>query len=125
MPVVACIGWGSLVRNSRGLQIEQPWREDGPRVKVEFLRQSRGDRITLVLDSSAAWVPSLWAPMKLTDIDAAADDLREREEIPVQYQRNVGRWSVGEPQPHLIEDLPEWAKARGIDSVICTSYDLI
>jgi hypothetical protein len=121
MPVIACLGWGSLVWRPGQLQVELPWREDGPRVQVEFLRQSKDNRVTLVLDPSAAYVPALWARMKLTDLHEAAEDLRVREDIPEDYAQNIGRWSKGDPPPALIEDLSGWAEERGVDSVVWTA----
>lgn len=118
MPVIACLGWGSLVWRREKLQVELPWQEDGPRVQVEFLRQSKSNRITLVLDASAALVPAMWARMKLTDLDEAAENLRIREETSAQ---NIGRWSAGDPAPELIEDLPAWAETNGVGAVVWTA----
>ena len=72
--MIACLGWGSLIWAPGKLPIQQPWSEDGPKVKVEFARRSRCriyshnsdcelGPITLVLYNKAAEKTSLWARM--------------------------------------------------------------
>lgn len=118
MSDIACLGWGSLIWNPRNLLITPPWFPDGPAVRAEFLRQSKDDRITLVLDESAAPVPSLWARMATQDIGIAFSSLRTREGTS---NENIGLWKKGDSPPNLILDLPRWAESRGLSAVIWTS----
>ena len=97
--MIACLGWGSLVWKLEDLLVEKlrsdlpvppwtrcaegkvgDWQCDGPPVKVEFLRQSKDKRLTLVLHASAAPVPSLWARMTVDNLNTAVKDLKKREE---------------------------------------------
>jgi hypothetical protein len=121
MPAIACLAWGSLVWDHGELPIQSQWFSDGPWVRVEFLRQSTGGRITLVLDPTGAIVRSLWAVMNSQTLDRAKADLCDREGIPREKAAAyIGTWSKNAASP-LIVDLPQWAEARGLESVIWTA----
>lgn len=117
MAVIACLGWGSLIWDSRELPIQRKWFEDGPLLRVEFLRQSQDNRITLVLDESAIPVRSLWALMDSGDLQDAKESLRTREGCKIDH---IASWSRGETCSTKIVEISEWAAVRGIDSVIWT-----
>ena len=89
-------------------------------MRVEFVRKSRRDRLTLVLfDNATSAVPSLWAPLDVTDLDAAVTKLAEREggKKPLPSKR-IGRWPGTVPE--TIIDLDSWAAAQGVQQVIWT-----
>ncbi len=122
MSVIACLGWGSLVWDSRALPIQRRWFEDGPFIQVEFARQSNDGRITLVLDKSAIPVRSLWAVMDIRDLKDARKALRLREGIPLKKESEfIGSWSVNDSEPELVLGLGEWANARHVAHVIWTA----
>lgn len=121
MPLIACLGWGSLIWDPRELPIQRHWFEDGPFLKVEFTRQSNDGRITLVLDSKTPLVRSLWAVMDDTDVDAAKESLRKRENIPTSKLNHIESWSRNQPQLALIVELPKWAESHGVDAVVWTA----
>ena len=121
MGVIACLGWGFLAWDPRALPIQRQWFTDGPFARIEFLRQSADQRITLVLDTSAFRVRCLWAVMDAMTVDEAKEALRSREGIPnSNAAADIGAWSVGDAAPLLIVDLPQWAASRGVDSVVWT-----
>lgn len=118
---IACLGWGALVWDPRGMPTQGEWSEDGPLIPVEFARQSQDGRITLVLIETQCLVPSLWVAMQCEDLAEAIEALRDREGIsPRNVDRHVCRWSAGQPSPKLIPGLSQWAEGRGLDQVIWT-----
>lgn len=118
MAKIACLGWGSLIWDPRRLPLRTRWFEGGPYLPVEFLRQSKDGRITLVLDDSAAPVRSLWAVLNASDLKAAVSALGAREETP---ERNIGVWHAGQTAPLLIPQLAAWARKRHVNAVIWTN----
>ncbi|MEN6541029.1 hypothetical protein [Parvibaculum sp.] len=118
MPLIACLGWGSLIWDPQDLPIQRHWFEDGPFAKVEFARQSQNDRITLVIEETAAQVRTLWAVMIGTDVEYAKKALRQREGCKSEH---IGSWAPGTPSPATIPNLAEWAAAHEIDHVIWTA----
>lgn len=114
---IACLGWGSLVWDPRELPIHHHWFGDGPFVPVEFLRQSGGNRITLVVADGAPPVQTLWALMDSDNLDVAAEALKERERTSATY---IGRWWSGEAEPAHF-GLVDWASRTGVDAVIWTA----
>ncbi len=120
-PRIACLAWGSLVWDPRGLPHLPPWKRDGPAARVEFARQSRDGRITLVLEARGDPVPLLWAEMP-GDLEPSLLALRDREGItPPDWRSSIGCWRAGEAAPAAIPDLPAWAGLRGLGAVIWTA----
>ena len=120
---VACLAWGSLVWDPRGLPLDGGWRCDGPGVQVEYLRQSKDGRMTLVLEASSITVPSLWAKVQTHDLTSAVAALAEREGIIGQKstKKSIGTWSTGQAEPQLIHGLENWAQENEIDHAIWTA----
>ncbi|WP_320534490.1 hypothetical protein [Robbsia andropogonis] len=123
MQTIACLGWGSLVWDVRGLPIRRGWFEDGPLAPVEFLRQSKDGRVTLVIDEGGQPMRVLWALMDSTNIEGARHALGAREEIPEKnWQKHIGVWqrSDGSP-PAAMPTLNHWAQSCGLDGVVWTA----
>jgi hypothetical protein len=118
MAIIACLGWGSLIWDPRTLPLRRKWYTDGPFAKVEFARESKDKRITLVLEATATPVRVLWALMEASEIDGAKEALSAREDCDLKH---IGSWASGEKAPDLVIGLPEWAESRGIGAVVWTA----
>ena len=120
MASIACLGWGSLTWDPRELPIQRYWFDDGPLAPVEFARQSRDGRMTLVILDGARPVRSLWARMDAQCEEDAREHLREREGIlRKNVDKHVGSWPSGTTSG--IAGLEQWARSKNIDAVVWTA----
>ena len=148
---IVCLGWGSLVWRLDGLPVERfsgpsrppwargakdcedigDWQCDGPTVRVEFMRRSSKDRVTLVLHEQGTPVTSFWARMTVHVREKAKEYLAVREGTRCRPRSNptptptagIDHWSSGEPDPKKIPSLGSWAASRDIDHVIWTALE--
>jgi hypothetical protein len=115
--MIVCLGWGSLIWDKKSLPVKDLWKEDGPHLPVEFLRQSQNGRLTLVIDRLSQPVPVLWAELNVGELSEAVEQLSIREETSC---KKIGRWpdASGYEYGNVIGD---WAKANGISGVVWTA----
>jgi hypothetical protein len=121
--LIACLGWGSLVWDPRGLPVQRKWFSDGPLLPIEFAgRSSKDNRVTLVLLAKASVVRSMWALMTLTDLDAAREALANREgSTSKDKPKNIGYWCAERQSKGLgVATISEWARRAGVEGVIWT-----
>lgn len=120
--MIAFIGWGSLIWDPRELPIAAHWNTDGPEIRVEYQRQSRDGRLTLVLSPEAQLVRSLWAQYDGTDLHSAQASLAGREGISLTNAgRLVGVWERGDPSPQCLPSLDRWAEEKSAVAVLWTA----
>jgi len=120
---IACLGWGSLVWSPRELSVRRGWFEDGPLLPIEFAREARDGRITLVLTPDAALVRSLWAVMSDSVLGDAKESLRLREGIePKSAAKYVG-WcdTTGYAAGIYGKEIYEWSIKTGLDGAVWTA----
>ena len=121
--MIVCLGWGSLIWDHRDLPTDGEWRNDGPDVPVEFARQSRDGRITLVVAEDCDPVPVFWTRLDVPSLDDARIALARREAISSTYlNASVGYWSQTSQSRH--GDAPSigvWAESIKATAVVWTA----
>lgn len=112
--MIVCIGWGSLIWCQKSLPVLGDWRTDGPELPVEFARQSRDKRITLVVCETAPAVSVLWSELGVASLDHARNALAEREGISSgNIPRSIGHWSKADRSNHPAADaIAGWAERK-------------
>lgn len=128
--LIAVIGWGPLLWDPRTLRISSGWHDDGPLLPVEFARESKGKRVTLVaLPGYRHRSSTYWALSSRSDLDEAIEDLRVREtNAPprhIHWARPGGDYGSGEagfrPDPRIGEAVLGWLDGRpDLDAAVWT-----
>jgi len=119
---IGCLGWGSLIWDSRELPIRNPWFTDGPLLPIELARFSSCSRVTLVIVEGKPEIRSLWALMVSDTLGDAIAELARRENVHANVKRDIGRWRMGDPcEGRIIHAISTWALERDLDAVVWTS----
>lgn len=120
---IACLGWGSLVWDPRELPIRGIWFEDGPFLPIEYARQSKDGRITLVIVEGRTLVRSLWTLLNCNDLTGAKKALADREGIKEDdIPKDIGFWPSDDKKSGKCTDsIPLWAKSHSLDAVVWTN----
>ncbi|MCK4348512.1 MAG: hypothetical protein KAW47_07835 [Thermoplasmatales archaeon] len=120
---IAFLGWGSLVWKQRELRAKGDWQNDGPSLPIEFMRLSSGGRITLVLYPGAEEIQTLWIKADFEDLNAAIENLRDRESTLTGWIGFVTLpdcTSSCQAEPGTLERIQQWAEKKGLDAVVLT-----
>jgi len=115
---IAIVGWGYLIWDPRGMDLEPQWHADGPLLPVEFARFSSGPVLTPVLVEGAPLQPTLWTLSRKASVLAAAADLAVREGV---WAHDIGHWTRVEAMrasSGIEAVIAEWAVAKGLDGVV-------
>jgi len=116
---IACLGWGSLIWDPGKLLTRGEWKKDGPKIPLEYKRQSNDGRLTLVIDPDSEPLTTLWILMGTDDLAQAKESLRSREKTNVI---NIGNALSGEISSDPIRlAIINWAKEQNLDAVIWTN----
>jgi hypothetical protein len=119
--MIVCLGWGSLIWRPEELALvdsrPEAWRNDGPELPIEFLRQSQNGCLTLVIDANVSGQPVLWSPLAVRSLAEAVETLQNREGTSSKL---IGRWP-DERQHECAEVIGKWAKHNGLEGVVWTA----
>lgn len=114
-----CLGWGSLIWEPGDLPISHEWREDGPKLQLEFARKSADGRMTLVVCKDGTICPTLWNTLSSTSLGEARAALAKREGLP--SNKNAAFWTGSGAPDHLgAEHVEAWANRLGFAGVVWT-----
>lgn len=117
-PIIACIGWGSLIWKPEGFPA-RGWRNDGPYLPIEFCRHADDNSLALVLLEQGDTVPTLWTRVDLDDLAAVIAALAQREGTTAD---RIGFASEERSSGHRHASLIwKWAVQRRIDAVVWTA----
>lgn len=116
---IVCLGWGSLIWNSRELGIlKEKWNKDGPVLPIEFTRISSDGRVTLVIDKGAPLQKVLWAELETTNLDEAVCLLAKREGTKC---KNIHIATCDDPNSEGVNlTVVNWLKSKEIKNAIWT-----
>ncbi len=123
---IGCLAWGSLVWDPRTLPRAGAFRNDGPWLPIEFSRVALDGRVTLVIDSTARSIQTLWVPLAARSLEEAIAALGVREKIASEMRpRWVGRQrrqdlmrGLGDADPTVRRTIAAWLEDRALDAVV-------
>jgi len=79
---IVCIAWGSLLWKPGPLKLASAWHPGGPRLPIEFVRDSDDSaEVALVLCEGARLQSTYWAYLATQDLDEARAMVGAREKI--------------------------------------------
>ena len=118
---IACLAWGSLLWKPGPLVLASEWQADGPSLPIEFARESDGGEMATALSPGAADVQVFWARMRTKSLAEAREQLRQREQIPVDRVDGVGHVAHGGAPGPFDARIAAWAAQRALDAVVWTA----
>ncbi len=107
----------------RELLVHGKWFEDGPLLPIEFARQSKDRRLTLVLvPDYDDRVRSLWTLFSVGTVSEAREALRQREcVLKKNKDRHIDAWSAGDAPPAHFPEIARWVADMALDAAVWTA----
>src|ERR1700734_453385 len=123
------LGGGSSVWDPRRPQIASKFAPNGPLLPIEFCRVAEDGRLTLAIDETfGALCKTYSAPSSLESLDAARDDLCQREGMAdaqvigfVETASNRQSDLAMENHPQVVATIAAWAESLGYGTAIWTA----
>ena len=126
---ISVLAWGSIVWDRRDLAVIADFEPTGPRLPVEFCRVSRDGRLALVIDEAFGAPCITYSALSAFDtLDAAIENLRDREKMPSpkgagftvpRSGKRSGR--AIERHPQAVRAITAWVNENGFDAAIWTA----
>lgn len=125
MEKIAILGWGSLLWDERAGfdDLHEPWKFDGPSLKIEFSRisKSRLGALTLVIDPDNGCTTAVaYCLSRRSEIGQIIEDLRDRE----GRGSRIGHFSKdGDSQFRdraTYDAIAAWAVSKALNGVVWT-----
>lgn len=128
---IAILGWGSLIWDSRNLEIDKTigqngWFNNGPMLPIEFARISNDGRLTLVIVPRVEEVRTLYVISRFVELDHVILDLAHREEC---CKSKIGYFVKSDSRFHsksnIRNNIESWINQKDeIDAVIWTDLSM-
>ncbi|WP_299010910.1 hypothetical protein [uncultured Tenacibaculum sp.] len=122
---IAILGWGSLIWQPKSLFYDKKfgWKEDGPKLPIEFSRISKNGRLTLVIDKEANLVQTLYTLSNHDKLDEAILNLAIREgskQSAIGYYNKKNN-TFTPNNFEFKESIKKWIILKEFDAVIWTN----
>lgn len=118
---IACLGWGSLIWDSRELAIsKEGWNKDGPKLPIEFTRISSDGRVTLIIDKEAELKEVLWAEMEQKNLEEACCILARREGTKLEKISHLTSDQKIDDKEAIRSEVRKWLGQKKLDAAIWT-----
>jgi hypothetical protein len=118
---IAIIGWGSLLRKNKTLNLLDGWKDDGPFLPIEFAYASKREFLTLVLNPSSPTVKTYWGLSSFENLEAAIETVAKFAGAKID---EIGFLSTDDKNycnkisPEIQLPLMDWLAEKCLDNVI-------
>lgn len=117
---IACLAWGSLLWKTGPLRLASSWKDDGPRLPIEFARVGDKGELSTVVWEGCAPQKTWWALVDTQDLASAREMLRQREEIDADRPEWLGSLPSESTYP-CADIIDRWLRDRKLDAVVWTA----
>jgi hypothetical protein len=113
---IAIVGWGSILRINKALNISDGWKEDGPYLPLEFSYITKSGILTLAITFGSPSVQTLWAQADFEDLQTAIKNLEKATRASLN---DIGYVSNNDTSLHssmeTIDSIKKWMKEKHIE----------
>jgi hypothetical protein len=118
---IAIIGWGSLLRNNKALNLSDGWKPDGPCLPLEFSYVSKNKLLTLAINPSSPMVQTPWALGSFNSLDSARASVAKLLKVNMEeigfFSKCDERYNTETPSD-MQKALLNWLLAKCIDKIL-------